>query len=1457
MADNNVIGIKFGVKGGKGFLADSSGALIKEQLLSIAERIHPKVKISLDEKYFKSQLSNLKKELDATLGKLDINIRTRNATRILGDQADVKEQEISYESLRKELENLYKTRERLAKMPKTEQGDYASVEGQILAQREQELTESYKESLEAYKQRGDELDATDKKRADSIREQIALLTEYETKLQGAAQAVPSPKMATEVDLAKLGLKAQSLYTDNGFDKVIARSREAMSIVDNFNAKVQAVLDNPDSVTKDQVAALNAEFLDTEKRLKEIEVETDTVGNRFKEAFGTHIIQNLASKAWLLILTYLKKVYQNVVQINKAMTQLQIVTRATSDQLSAAAKNITKSAREIGASVVDLINSTTVYARLGYTLEQAQSLAKNTTMYANITGVDVNEATTNVTGAIKAYGLSVDQLEETLDKFIWVGNKFAISQAEIGEAMNNAAASLRAGGNSIDEAMAILAAANASVQNISKSSTGIRTIVARINASEADLIELGEDAGDIISTAKLDEIMRGYGVAITDVNGQLRSTYDILNDLAKVWNDELKDDNLAKSAIGEMFAGKRQREVFESLMNNWGDAQKVMQGIASSTGSLSEAQGIYIDSIEGKSKRLQATWEEFSQSLLDSDIVKFFIDFLNVITQVLNAFIGFGDGVVPKFALVVAATAGAIAIFNKLVPIIQTARLQFKLFGMELGVHASGIVGFFKTVGVAIKNFMAKYAPMLIIGTIITLMTTLEGKAQGFTEVIVGLITIIATVIIAAIKSVDGAIKGFMATNPIGWILLAITAVVSVVKGIFDLIESFNPSYDTLKETAQESKDAWKETADELDEVNQKLDEIQERIDEINKKGDKISLVDKEELEYLEQEKNNLEALAASKATQEEAAKKRAASDAANALGKYNDTHTVSDAPWYEWLLIGPLAFIHQGIAWGSDTQEEKFDKILKDFQNASDEDKQFIEQTLKEYGEMLDGFDFGDSEELDPYLRQYFSLVDRYNNQTGNAPVTWQRVLSDKRFTGEVQSLKDLANAQAVSIDSIAERAPQFLEYLKEIGMYTDGDTASANALVESIKALRDKLEAKTRVGFTDDLEMMQDKFDALQNALSDIEDNGVVSMDNIGKILDAEAEGYPELLSKYFKYVEGIGYQLTDRWTSAPKSEVLAAMAKDEIQNYAKELSDAQDILAGMSEDDEDYATAVNNVAVAQDNLNSKITEWATLLREQALEDQTELMEKQKEALEDQLDTYKDLIEMRKDLLETYKEERDYQKELAQKQKAVADLQTQVALAALDNSAAGQARARELQEQLQEAQDELDDYTLERAIDDLTRQLDQDYDEYEQFIDEQVQIIVDAIERLKREFKIDLTPNSDGSVTVESHHSGGFVGDTIALRSNEEFAKLLKGEFVSTPKQMDEFMRKTLPAIVSHESGGGATINNNSPLVEIHCGSVDKDTLPQLQDLVNQAVKKIGQDMESALHRAGHKKQF
>ena len=91
----------------------------------------------------------------------------------------------------------------------------------------------------------------------------------------------------------------------------------------------------------------------------------------------------------------------------------------------------------------------------------------------------------------------------------------------------------------------------------------------------------------------------------------------------------------------------------------------------------------------------------------------------------------------------------------------------------------------------------------------------------------------------------------------------------------------------------------------------------------------------------------------------------------------------------------------------------------------------------------------------------------------------------------------------------------------------------------------------------------------------------------------------------------------------------------------------------------------------------------------------------------------------------------------------------------------------------------------------------------------------------------------------VESHHAGSFAG---GLKSNEVFSKLLKGEYVSTEDQMNNFMKNTLPKIASYPIGnmiGG----NGDVTMEIAinvAGSFDKTVMPELRASFMEEANKV-----------------
>lgn len=215
---------------------------------------------------------------------------------------------------------------------------------------------------------------------------------------------------------------------------------------------------------------------------------ETFGQKLRRLFGEHLTSALTALASNALRKALREIYQNVVELDDALTEFSIVSGKTGNDLSDFADKAFKSARRLRAGVTDVIDAATVYNRLGFSDQDSLKYAELTTMFSKVGDVEISDAEANITAIIKAYQVGSDELELVLDKIVKTGNGFAISSAEIGEGLNNAASALAANGNTLAQSIALLTAAQTVTQNAAKSSTALRTIAARLTNSKAELEE---------------------------------------------------------------------------------------------------------------------------------------------------------------------------------------------------------------------------------------------------------------------------------------------------------------------------------------------------------------------------------------------------------------------------------------------------------------------------------------------------------------------------------------------------------------------------------------------------------------------------------------------------------------------------------------------------------------------------------------------------------------------------------------------------------------------------------------------------------------------------------------------------------------------------------------------------------------------------------------------------------
>lgn len=115
----------------------------------------------------------------------------------------------------------------------------------------------------------------------------------------------------------------------------------------------------------------------------------------------------------------------------------------------------------------------------------------------------------------------------------------------------------------------------------------------------------------------------YTVSLQDQEGQMRSTYDIMNDLGNIWGNLNETE---QTALATQLAGKTQFEVFSNVMKNWESAVRATTTAQDAQGSSLRENERYLDSIEGKLQNFQSAWEQLSYHVVNSDMIKGFIDF---------------------------------------------------------------------------------------------------------------------------------------------------------------------------------------------------------------------------------------------------------------------------------------------------------------------------------------------------------------------------------------------------------------------------------------------------------------------------------------------------------------------------------------------------------------------------------------------------------------------------------------------------------------------------------------------------------------------------------------------------------------------------------------------------------------------------------------------------------------
>lgn len=471
-------------------------------------------------------------------------------------------------------------------------------------------------------------------------------------------------------------------------ETVGRTWSALKQDPGLNAQFQQLSENLKRVDNQMdLRKWTAQFSTFKSEVKAAGKNMQSLGDILKNNVGKVLQWVSATTLLFRAFRLLRSALTTIVDLDTAMIDLQKVTTATREEYDRFYHSANGTAKALGVTTEEVISQTAEWARLGYAMQDAAKLAENSAIFEAISpDMDITQATDGLVSIIKAYDLDVeDSLDGIISKVNEVGNKFAVSNGDIVEAMTRSSAAMAAANNTFEETVALATAAIEITRDAATVGNGLKTLSMRIRGYDEETEEYSADVSELTGTiADLTKVAsnnnRGISLFEADDPETYRSTYDILSDIADIW-DELTDKNRAN--LLEALFGKRQAQIGAAILSNFDQARSAIVKMEESAGSAGREMDKITQSLDYKLNALKETWVGVAQNLFQTDDMKLVVDALNLVSNGI-------DQLTEKLGLFgTIGLVGAIALIYKFRA--EMNMLQSTVLPVTEAIRASGVV----------------------------------------------------------------------------------------------------------------------------------------------------------------------------------------------------------------------------------------------------------------------------------------------------------------------------------------------------------------------------------------------------------------------------------------------------------------------------------------------------------------------------------------------------------------------------------------------------------------------------------------------------------------------------------------------------------------------------------------------------------------------------------------------
>lgn len=372
----------------------------------------------------------------------------------------------------------------------------------------------------------------------------------------------------------------------------------------------------------------------------------------------------------------------------------------------------------------MVEAATEFRKNSFNDSDSAILAKVATTFQNVSdeAISAGDSASFIIAQMKAFGIEAGNAEHIIDAVNAVSNNYAVSSGQLAKNLGNMSAALSVGNNSFEESLGLLTAGTEVTRNASKVSRALVSVQSRLN----QVIDESSSTGQALT-----DWYKKHNIAILDQQDQLRSLYDVLTDVAKIWPELTKNE---QAYYLNQQAGANQSQNLAAILSNFDTAANATATAVNSAGSAMKENEAYAESLDFQTNVLKADFQDLANNVIDKQLISALLTLGDAFLKVANTGLG---TFITKVGLL-AGTGWGLSSLLKVTHIIPVITSQFSNLATVIGMIGNPAVvssiGGIGTALSAVGGFAGIALPALLgisaaIVGIITLANALEENAH--------------------------------------------------------------------------------------------------------------------------------------------------------------------------------------------------------------------------------------------------------------------------------------------------------------------------------------------------------------------------------------------------------------------------------------------------------------------------------------------------------------------------------------------------------------------------------------------------------------------------------------------------------------------------------------------------------------------------------------------------------